>query len=362
VVLRRVEHLEQGRRRVTAVVRTDLVHLVEQDDRVHRAGLLDRPDDAAGQRSDVRAPVSADLRLVTYAAEGDAHERAAQRPGDALAERGLADSGRTGQQHDGAGAPAATTCRPRSARRARTARYSTMRSLTSSRPWWSASRTARAALTSVESSVVTPQGSSSTVSSQVRIHPDSGLCSLARSSLSTSRSRASRTPSGTVGGLDPGAVVVSAVGLALAELLADGGQLLAQQELALALLHPFPHVRADLVGHLDLGEMLAGPGDDGLEALVDVGRLQQLALAVVGQVRRVPGRVRDGARIGHGVHGVDDLPRLATLEQRDDKALVLLSELARTVADRLGDRLDLDPQGGARAGDSASDATAPLGA
>ncbi len=47
------------------------------------------------------------------------------------------------------------------------------------------------------SSVVTLQGSSSTVSSQVRIHAVSGLWSLDRSSLSTSRSSASRTASGT---------------------------------------------------------------------------------------------------------------------------------------------------------------------
>ena len=39
VVLRRVEHLEQRRGRVAAPVGADLVDLVEQDDRVHRAGL-----------------------------------------------------------------------------------------------------------------------------------------------------------------------------------------------------------------------------------------------------------------------------------------------------------------------------------
>jgi hypothetical protein len=36
-VLRRVEHLEQGRARVAAPVGADLVDLVEEDDRVHRA-------------------------------------------------------------------------------------------------------------------------------------------------------------------------------------------------------------------------------------------------------------------------------------------------------------------------------------
>ena len=66
---------------------------------------------------------------------------------------------------------------------------------------------------------------------------------------------------GQVGGLDPGAVVVGALGLALAELLADRGELLAQQELALALLHALADVVADLVGDLDLGQVVAGPLD-----------------------------------------------------------------------------------------------------
>ena len=47
-----------------------------------------------GQRADVGAPVAADLGLVVDAAEAHADELAAHRPGDALAERGLADAGR----------------------------------------------------------------------------------------------------------------------------------------------------------------------------------------------------------------------------------------------------------------------------
>ncbi len=107
VVLRRVQHLEQGRRRVAAEVGADLVDLVEQDDRVHRTGLLDRADDPAGQRADVGAAVAADLGLVADAAEGDADELAAHRVGDGLAEAGLADAGRAHEGQDGAPAPAA---------------------------------------------------------------------------------------------------------------------------------------------------------------------------------------------------------------------------------------------------------------
>src|SRR5690606_41381274 len=59
----------QRRSRVAAVIGADLVDLVQHDDRIHRAGFLDRPNDPAGQRTDVRTPMTPDLRLVTDAAE-----------------------------------------------------------------------------------------------------------------------------------------------------------------------------------------------------------------------------------------------------------------------------------------------------
>src|SRR3712207_7619981 len=49
---------------------------------------------------------------------------------------------------------------------------------------------------------------------------------------------------------------------ALAELLADGGELLAQQELTLVLLQPLAHVLADLVVDLVLGVVGPGPLDE----------------------------------------------------------------------------------------------------
>src|SRR5205823_10549186 len=58
-------------------------------------------DDAAGQRADVRPPVAADLRLVADAAQRHAHELAAQRAGDALAQARLADTGRPHEAEDG---------------------------------------------------------------------------------------------------------------------------------------------------------------------------------------------------------------------------------------------------------------------
>ena len=126
VVLRRVEHLEQRRRGVAAVVGADLVDLVEQHDRVHRPGLPDRADDATGQRTDVGTAVAADLGLVADAAEGDADELAAERAGDGLAERRLADAGRADQRDHRTGATAADDLRGR-ARRGGPARRGTRR-------------------------------------------------------------------------------------------------------------------------------------------------------------------------------------------------------------------------------------------
>ena len=53
-----------------------------------------------GHRADVRAPVAADLGLVADAADRDADELAAERARDRLAERRLADAGRADEAED----------------------------------------------------------------------------------------------------------------------------------------------------------------------------------------------------------------------------------------------------------------------
>ena len=68
-VLLRVEHLEERRRGIAAEIGGHLVHLVEQEDGVPRPGLLHRLDDFPWERADVRPAVTADLRLVSHAAE-----------------------------------------------------------------------------------------------------------------------------------------------------------------------------------------------------------------------------------------------------------------------------------------------------
>src|SRR5690606_19180291 len=56
-------------------------------------GAAEALDDLTRQRADVRAPVAANLGLVTHAAERHADELAAERARDRLRQRGLADAG-----------------------------------------------------------------------------------------------------------------------------------------------------------------------------------------------------------------------------------------------------------------------------
>ncbi len=131
-VLLRIEHLEQRRGRIAAEICAELVDLVEHEDRIARARLLQPLQDAARQRADVGAAMAADLRLVAHAAERDAHELAPHRARDRAAERGLADARRP-RRSTGSG--------PRESWRSlRTPRNSRMRSLMPSRCAWSSSR------------------------------------------------------------------------------------------------------------------------------------------------------------------------------------------------------------------------------
>jgi hypothetical protein len=201
VVLGRVEHLEQRRGRVAPVVGAELVDLVEHDDRVHGPRLAQGPHQAARLGPHVGAAVTPDLGLVAHAAERDPDELAPEGAGHRLAERGLADPGRPDEGQDGPERARPPATRPRSACSLRTARCSRMRSFTSSRPSWSASRMRAASATSSRSSDSTPQGISKTVSSQVRIHPSRGSarwCARAcrpRAGPPCGRARASRASS-----------------------------------------------------------------------------------------------------------------------------------------------------------------------
>ena len=99
-VLLGIEHFEQRRRRIAAPVAAQLVHFVQQDHRVDALGTPHGLQDAPGKGADVRAAVSADLRLVANAAQRHAHELASERAGNAPPQRRLAHARRAHQAED----------------------------------------------------------------------------------------------------------------------------------------------------------------------------------------------------------------------------------------------------------------------
>ena len=156
-----------------------------------------------------------------------------------------------------------------------------------------------------------------------------------------------------VGSLHPGPVVVllgGRVAVQAGELLPDRGELLAQQEFLLLLIHALLDVLADGLGHVELGEMLLRPADDQFQALDQVGRLQHLQLLRRAEVTGVAGVVRDRGGVGDLLDHVDDLPQAPLLQDRGDQGLVLLGQLIGTrAAPGLVHRGALDPERGARA-------------
>ncbi len=94
VVLFRVQRFQQGGRRVAAKIVAQLVHFIENDDGIARAGLFQGLDDASRHGADVGAAVAAYFGLIVHAAKRKALEFAAHGPGNGLAERSLAHSWR----------------------------------------------------------------------------------------------------------------------------------------------------------------------------------------------------------------------------------------------------------------------------
>src|SRR5687768_9404093 len=106
VVLRGVEDLEQGRRRVAVEAGTQFVDLVQHDYGVRSTRVLERASDPARHRSDISATVTADLRFIVDSAERYPSEIATHRAGYRFTERGLPDAGRPDECDDGPGTAA----------------------------------------------------------------------------------------------------------------------------------------------------------------------------------------------------------------------------------------------------------------
>ncbi len=167
---------------------------------------------------------------------------------------------------------------------------------------------------------------------------------------------------GQVGALDAGAVVLllgGGLAVQLGQLLADRGQLLAQQELPLLLLHALLDVLADRLGDVQLRQVLATPHEQLLQPRVDVVGLQQPDLLLLGHVGGVTGEVGQRGRLVDLLHGVHDLPRPALLQDRGHQRAVLAGQLVGVLVGRRGvGHGRLDPQRRAGAGRAGADAHA----
>src|SRR5712692_6369484 len=94
MVLFRIEHFEQSRARIAAKIRAQLVDFVEQQHRIYRSGFLHHLDNLSGQSADVGSSMTANLSLVTDAAQRQAHKLSTRSAGDRFSETRLADSRR----------------------------------------------------------------------------------------------------------------------------------------------------------------------------------------------------------------------------------------------------------------------------
>ena len=355
VVLRRVEDLEQRGRRIAAPVAADLVDLVEEHDGVHRAGLGDGSDDATGLRPDVGAAMAADLRLVAHAAEGDPHEAATEGAGDRLAQRGLADARRADQREDGAGLAASgadlfdAALLPQLAHREQL--HDPLLHLVEAGVV-GIERGARRVDVELVGGALGPRETEDRV--EPTLDPPA-LHVLLGHALEPAELLAQR-PHHLVGdpggfeGVDAVAVVVHGLAVVLvAELLADGLHLPAQDVLALLLVEPVADLMADLVGQLPLRQRVLRPAEHEPHPLGDVDRLEQLDLLLGRQLGPPPDQVGEAA----GVVGIDapqdaaDLPVAEVLEQRDQRGPQLGAQRLGLVGGRrLHDGLGRHPQAG----------------
>ena len=100
VVLLRIQHLQQRCAGITAVVRTHLVDLVQQEQRIGAACLGHGSHNAAGHGAHIGLTVTTDVRFVVNTAEGNSGHFPVQAPGNGVRNGGLTNTGRANQTND----------------------------------------------------------------------------------------------------------------------------------------------------------------------------------------------------------------------------------------------------------------------
>ena len=324
-VLLGVEHLEHRARRVAAEVGAHLVDLVDQQHRVLRLGVAQRADDRAGHRADVRAPVAADLGLVADAADREPLELAADGAGDRLPERGLADSGRADEAEDRTGQVVLQLRDGEVLQDAVLDLLEVVVVLVEDRPG------------AVEVEVVLGRLRPGQRQDPVEVRADDAVLGRGGRQLLEPRDLA-------VDGLARLLREILRLDLlaqlghlglllvALAELVLDRLQLLAQEELALALVHLGLDLRLDLRAELDDLELAVQDHEDLAQAHGDVRLLEQALLLLGLEAQRRADEVREGARVVH-VRGGELELRREVGDERDQPAELVL--------DAAGERLEL---------------------
>jgi hypothetical protein len=292
--------------------------------------------------------VPSDFGLVAHPAQRHTGEGATEGPGDGLTERGLAHARRTDQGDDGPRAPTAHGRQPALGPQLADGQVLDDAVL----------HVVEAGVVGVEDGpglgdVEVVLGALAPGDLEHRVEPADDpavLGALLAGALQLVELTFDGDPGRLRQGLDLGSVLgdgAFAVAV-LTQLLADGGHLLAQQELTLGLLHAVGDVGLDALLERQVGEGLPGPAQDLLQAGLDVDRLQHLHLLLEGEVGRVAGGVGHGAGVGDAAQGLGQPTGAPVVEDVLDDGPVLPGQLARSGRglDVGAHRLGLHPQGG----------------
>ena len=327
VVLSRIEHLEQGRGWVTTPVGADLVDLVQHDHRVHRPSVSQRPHQPPRKGADVGAAMTADLGLVTHAAERHANELAAGGPRNRFADRGLTGTRRPDQREDHSRATVVgnATVGPQLA---------------------NGQVLGDPVLDVLEARVIGVQHLSRVHRIQTLVgalrprHSDQPVDVGANHGGLARRFAHPLEPAelalgllthlvGHTGLVDLLAVLIDDRRVVLAQLLADRVHLLSQEVLALLLLGARLDVVADALTHLGLGQRFTLQLEGQRQPLDHLEGLEQLHLVFETHVGRIPTRVGQGARITDRAKEGRNAPVVATqLQLLLDHGAILALELA----------------------------------
>ena len=100
MILLAIQHFQHRSGRIAPVVSAHLVHLVQQEQRVHGLGLNQAVDDPSGHGAHVGLPMTTDLGLIPNTAQTDPGHVPVQGTGNGICNRGLTHAGRAHQTQD----------------------------------------------------------------------------------------------------------------------------------------------------------------------------------------------------------------------------------------------------------------------